>query len=204
MLKNNDREKLEQYIDKLIKGIYLNAKKDIQSGMPEKQIIEKILNVTINKITPEGKMILSSTYNMLMEQTLGKQLYQNPQNKSAFYEMDILKQLNKKFNFEIPKNINYEESENEINVWAKAGAVVISGGIISIPLNSYVPVGIAVIIAGIMAYLLKGTSVEGKQNVDALIKEYLHDVKNSMLLWINSVEKYYDERVAELERKLVE
>ncbi|MFT8322810.1 MAG: hypothetical protein ABF649_18220 [Bacillus sp. (in: firmicutes)] len=203
MLENNDKAKLEQYIDKLINGIYSDANRNIKNGVSDKQVIDKIINVTVNKFTPESKMILSSTYNMMMERTLAKELFRNVQNRAAFYETDILKGLNKKFNFEIPKNINYEESKNEINKWVKAGAVVVVGGIISIPLKSWIPVGIAVVIAGIMAFLLKDGTKKEKTNVNSLIKEYLNKVKQSLMLWIDSIEKYYDERISDLERELV-
>lgn len=204
MLESNDKQKLEQYIDKIINGIQTDANKNIKAGMSHKQVIDKVVNVTVNKFTPESKMILSSTYNMLMEHTLSFAKYADVEKKAAFYEMDILKELNGKFNFEVTKNIDYRESRKEINKWVKSGAVVIVGGFISIPLKSLIPVGIAVVIAGIMALLLKHELKSGFKEVDAVISEYLMNVKQSVLLWINSIEKYYDERVAQLEREMID
>ena len=153
MLENNDKQKLEQYIDKIIKGIQTDANNNSKAGMSDKQVIEKVINVTVNKFTPESKMILSSTYNMLMEHTLSTAKYTDAEKKAAFYEMDILKELNGKFNFEVLKDISYRESRKEINKWVKSGAVVVVGGLISISLKSWIPVGIAVVIVGIMALI---------------------------------------------------
>lgn len=204
MLENNDKQKLEQYIDKIIKGIQTDANKNIKSGMSDKQLIDKVINVTVNKFTPESKMILSSTYNMLMEHTLSSVKYSDTEKKAAFYEMDILKELNGKFNFEVPKDMNYQESRKEINKWVESGAVVIVGGLISISLESWIPVGIAIVIVGIMALVLKDEPKSGAKGIDAVISEYLMNVKQSVLLWINSIEKYYDARVAQLEREMID
>ena len=99
MLRSDERAKIEQYINKISGGIYKEAKKCIQSGMPDQQVIDKVINITVKKFTPESKMIMSSAYNMMMEHTLAKPIFQNTQNKAAFYERDILKELNSKFLF---------------------------------------------------------------------------------------------------------
>lgn len=208
MLDNKNKKKIEEYIDKLIKEIYLDVQKYMAQGVRGKQLIDKTINLTVNKLTPESKMILSSTYNMLMKDTFSKDLFKDVQNKSAFYELDIFKDLNSKFIFDIPKNINYEDSEIIINKWVASGTVTIIGGLISIPTKSFIPVGIAIILAGIMAILLKddikfNSGKSSNDDVDLLIKEYLKNIKESLILWIRSIEKYYDDKLGELERELV-
>ena len=138
-----------------------------------------------------------------MENTLSDVKYSDAENKAAFYEMDILKELNGKFNFEVPKDINYQESRKEINKWVESGAVVIVGGVISISLASWMPVGIAVVIVGIMELLLKDEQKCDSEGIDVLINEYLRNVKQSVLSWINSIAEYYDTCVAQLERGMI-
>ena len=203
MLDKNDQEKLKEYIDELIENISSDVKSNIGKGMSDKQVIENLINTTVTRLTPESKMLVSSTYNIMMEQTLTDSLYDNPQNKAAFYEMNLPKELNSKFNFDIPQNIDYEESKKEINKWVKMGAVVVSGGVISISLGSYIPIGIAVLIAGIMSPLLKDRAGKTNINLDSLIDEYLDNVKQSLWNWIYSIVEYYDGRIGELKRKLV-
>ena len=202
MLDNNDRQKIEQYIDKIINEINSDVNKNIKLGMSDRQIIDKVVDLTVNRLTPESKMILSSTYNMLAENTLSSAKYYDIEKKATFYEMDILKELNRKFNFEVKKNINYQESSKEINKWIKSGAVVILGGLISVSLESAIPIGIPVIIAGIMVIVLKNTSTSGHKGVDSAISEYLMNVKESILLWITSIEEYYDASIDKLEREM--
>lgn len=202
MLDKNDKKKLEKRIDELIENISSDVKSN-RKGMPDKQVIDKLINTAVNRLTPESKMLLSSTYNMMKKQTLADSLYDNANNKAAFYEMNILKELNSKFNFDIPQNIDYEESEKEISKWVKLGAVVISGGVISISVSSYIPISIAVVIGGIMSSVLKDKTGKTNINIDSLIDEYLDKVKQSLWNWINSIVEYYDGKIDELKRKLV-
>ena len=203
MLQSDEKVKIEQYINKISEGIYKEAKKCIQSGMSDQQVIDKVINITVKKFTPESKMVMSSAYNTMMEHTLAKSMFQNAQNKAAFYERDILKELNSKFLFDVPKHINYEESKTEINKWIAAGAVVVVGGIISIPTKSLIPIGIAVIVAGVMLFMLKDGSKKTKQDISKLVQEYLQDVTKTMMEWLNTVQVYYDERVEALEKELM-
>ena len=202
MLQIDENAKIEQYINKISEGIYQEAKKFIQSGMSDQQIIDKVISIAVKKFTPESKMVMSSVYNMMMEHTLANPIFQNAQNKAAFYERDILKELNSKFLFDVPKYIDYEESKAEIKKWMAAGVIVIVGGIISIPINNLIPIGIAIIVAGVMLFILNDWDEKTKHDISKLIKEYLHDVKKTMMEWLNTVQVYYDECVYELEKEL--
>lgn len=202
MLQIDENAKIEQYINKISEGIYQEAKKFIQSGMSDQQIIDKVISIAVKKFTPESKMVMSSVYNMMMENTLANPIFQNAQNKAAFYERDILKELNSKFLFDVPKYIDYEESKAEIKKWIAAGVIVIVGGIISIPTNNLIPIGIAIIVAGVMLFILNDWGKKTKHDISKLIKEYLHDVKKTMMEWLNTVQVYYDECVYELEKEL--
>ena len=204
MLENNDREKIKEYVEKILKSIYSSVKKNIESGMSNQDVIDSAVNLTVNKLTPESKMILSSVYNMLMEKTLAKPLYQNAHNKAVFYSRDILKDLNTKFSFEVPAHIDYEESKSLINKWTAAGAICVGGGVVSIIMKNAIPIVIAVIIAGVMLYLLRDKPATGnKQDISALIKEYLKNVKATLMSWVDEISAYYDGEVKELEKGMV-
>lgn len=204
MLENNDREKIQGYVEKILKSIYSSVKKNIESGMSNQDVIDSAVNLTVNKLTPESKMILSSVYNMLMEKTLAKHLYENPQNKAAFYSRDILKDLNTKFSFEVPSHIDYEESKTLINKWTAAGAICVGGVVVSITMKNAIPIVIAVIIAGVMLYLLRDKPATGnKQDISVLIKEYLKNVKATLMSWVDEISAYYDGEVKELEKGMI-
>ena len=203
MLNSDEKAKVEKYINKISEGIYKESQKFIQNGMSDKKVIERVINITVKKFTPESKMIISSVYNTMMEHTLAKPFFQTAQNKAAFYERNILKDLNTKFLFDVPKDINYESSEKEINKWIAAGAIVIVGRVICFPTKSLIPIDIAVIVAGVMLAVLEERLGQDKQDISKLVQRYLNDVTKTMMEWLNTVQEYYDECVVELEKELM-
>ena len=202
MLSKEEKNKIEEHIAKLTNDILSDARNSINSGVSEKKIIDDCIMYTISKFTPGSKMLLSSVYNMLMERTLKEEFFTNSHNKASFYEMNIFKELKEKFNFEIHSKIEYEESERKINEWIKAGIITIIGGVISISLKKASPIIVAVVIAGIMTVINKNKENNKKEDLTALVKEYLENVKQSILSWVDSIAEYYDERVNELKKEL--
>ena len=83
MLNSDEKAKVEKYINKISEGIYKESQKFIQNGMSDKKVIERVINITVKKFTPESKMIISSVYNTMMEHTLAKPFFQTAQNKAA-------------------------------------------------------------------------------------------------------------------------
>lgn len=207
MLENKDKEKLDKYIDKIIAGLGKDAKSMIASGASDRQVIEQLTTITVNKFTPESKMIMSSVYNMLMENTFKKAIYERSENKAAFYQLDILSDLNKKIVFDVPTKIDYEESKKVIDTWVKGGAagVVVVGGGISICVKSFIPVGISIAIAalfvGIMAYIINNNK-KSNTNIQTIVDEYLNGIKTSIIAWIKSIEEFYDMKVASMEKEM--
>lgn len=202
MLNKEEKKKIEEHIAKLTNDILSDAINSINSGVSKKKIIDDCIMYTISKFTPESKMLLSSVYNMLMERTLKEEFFTNSHNKASFYEMNIFKELKEKFNFEIHSKIEYEESERKINEWIKAGIITIIGGVISISLKKASPIIVAVVIAGITTVINKNKENNKKEDLTALVKEYLENVKQSILSWVDSIAEYYDERVNELKKEL--
>ena len=202
MLSKEEKKKIEEHIAKLTNDILSDTINSVNSGVSKKKIIDDCIMYTVSKFTPESKMLLSSVYNMLMERTLKEEFFTNSHNKASFYEMNIFKELNEKFNFEIPSKIEYEESERKRNEWIKAGIITIIGGVISISLKKASPIIVAVVIAGIMTVINKNKENNKKEDLTALVKEYLESVKQSILSWVDSIAEYYDKRVEELKSQL--
>lgn len=201
MLVSKDKQRIEMYIDKIVAKLKSDAERDLQRGTSNKMVLDNLVNATVGKMTPESKSILSSVYNMMMNQTLSGELYQNPEKKAAYYEADIFKELNAKFDFEVPAYIDYHEGKKILNKWTKAGIVTLTGGAISISLKSWTPVVIAVVIASVMALLLEDKK-ETDEDIYGTIAKYLENVKQTLMDWISDIEKYYDERVSAIEREM--
>lgn len=201
MLESNEKQKIKEHLDKVLQSIQQDAERCAQKGMAPSDIINRVTTLTVNKIAPESKMLLSSAYNMMMTHTLAEPYFSDSHNKAAFYEVNILKQINSKFDFSIPTEINYQKDQSTVKALAVSGTVVVAGGVVSITMSSWVPVGVAAVIAGIMAFIIKSNPIISKNNINHLIAEYLQNVSHSFMLWIDAVESFYDAQIAELKSR---
>lgn len=210
MLLQEDKLKLEAYVDNLIDNLKKETNRAKQNGLSGEKLLDKVTSMTVNKLTPESKMVLSSVYNMMMNHTLEDKYFSDSSNKAKLYSADILKELNNKFDFTVPSEINYEKSHNEFEKLIASGVVVLGGGagigtIIHFSIKklnyAFPGVGIAVIIVGLMCYLLKNIWSSSSSNTDEIINEYFATVKKSLFAWVESIETYYDEAVAKIKER---
>ena len=200
MLTADDRRKLEEYISSIIASLSENAMDDINANFSKKVIVEQTVERTVNKFAPESKMLLNSVCNMLEKNTFRKDIYQRNDVRADYYSMDIRSEFAKKFNFEVPKETSYKESEEILKKLAVSGAVVIVGGVVSIAVKSFIPVSIAVILAGVMALVLRNAQGTG-ESIANIVNAYLDNVKQTLLAWIDSIEQFYDEKVTTFEER---
>ena len=204
MLSADEKAKIQEHIHSQAEEIMHWAQNSKRNGTTEPELINMTVTMAVNKFTVESKMLTTSVYNMLSKRTLAKPLFQNPMNQMAFYELDIPKQLRQKFDYAVPQHIDYQEAQKQVYAYIGAGAVAAAGGVVSICMENWVPVTVAVLLAGIMAAVLYTNSQKRKQNVERLIQEYLDAIEASMMDWVGSIEEYYDKQTAILERKVLE
>ena len=200
MLASDEKSKVCEQLDKALQSIQQDAMQSMKKGIASSDIINRVTTLTVNKIAPQSKMLLSSAYNMMMVRTLSDPFFSDSQNKAAFYEADILKEITSKFDFAVPTEINYQRDYSTLKTLAASGAVVVAGGLIGVTLKSWIPVGIAVVLAGIMEFVIKSKCRISNNNLNQLITEYLQNVKRSFMLWIDAIESFYDNKVAELKK----
>lgn len=200
MLASDEKSKICEQLDKALQSIQQDAMQSMKKGIASSDIINRVTTLTVNKIAPQSKMLLSSAYNMMMVRTLSDPFFSDSQNKAAFYEADILKEITSKFDFAVPTEINYQRDYSTLKTLAASGAVVVAGGLIGVTLTSWIPVGIAVVLAGIMGFVIKSKCGISNNNLNQLITEYLQNIRHSFMLWIDAIESFYDNKVAELKK----
>lgn len=195
-----DKQKISKSIDDENTKILKEVENYIDRKMSESEIIDRVIKDAVNRFTPKSKMILSDVYDMLKEQTFNEEFFKDVSHQAAFYKMNIMKELNEKFDFNIPSSIDYEESKIKMEDWLKLGAIEFVGGGIGITFKNFFPIVVSTIIAGIMFLMFKNKNIN--KDLKIVIDEYLENIKKSLLSWVNSIEKYYDERIKQLKEDL--
>lgn len=200
MLTPRDKEKIERYVDKTISELKQTIRAFSETGMPPKAVIEKAVECTVNRFTPESKMILSNVYSTLQKQAMAAPQFQNVEKKDAFYKLHILDALNAKFSFDVPAHIDYDESAEIAKKALTIGAAGAGGlGIIAgVAAHSIVPVCIGLILAAIMLLILKKTPAT-ENNVSEAVDSYLAAVKDALMQWVGDIERFFDEQVAAIQ-----
>lgn len=201
MLQSNAKKKIEDEVQSLVEDIKKTAKKGIREGLKEEQLIERVTSATVKTFTPKSKMLLSSVCNMLLEETLSLEIYNDPKKKAFLYEKDILSEINSSFVFDVPDRIDYQASKVDFDKLLKCGAIVLVGGVVSILVKSIIPVSIAVVIVAITYFVLMQRRNENKM-IYGLICDYLEGVSVAIFQWIDNVERYYDKRISEIEKEM--
>lgn len=202
MLDSKDKQKIVESIDIENRKILDEVENYINRKMSESEIIDRVIKDAVNRFTPKSKMMLSTVYDMLREKTFNEEFFKDVSHQAAFYKINIMKELNEKFDFNIPSSIDYEESKIKIEDLIKSGVIIVIGSAISISLKKIIPIGVSVIIAGIMLLMLKNKNISGNKDLKTVIDEYLRNVKESLLSWVDSVAEYYDERIEQLKENL--
>ena len=195
-----DKQKISKSIDDENTKILKEVENYIDRKMSESEIIDRVIKDAVNRFTPKSKMILSDVYDMLKEQTFNEEFFKDVSHQAAFYKMNIMKELNEKFDFNIPSSIDYEESKIKMEDWLKLGAIEFVGGCIGITLKNFFPIVVSTIIAGIMFLMFKNKNIN--KDLKIVIDEYLENIKKSLLTWVDSIEKYYNERIKQLKEDL--
>lgn len=201
MLQSDDKAKVEKEIQDLVEKIKKSARKAISEGISDEQLIEKVVNVTVKKFTPKSKTLLSSVCNILVDETLSDERYLDPKKKAFLYEKDIVSEINSSFVFDMPSNVDYTKNKLDIEKLLISGAIVVSGGLISIPVKSAVPVAISIVVGAIMYYILMKYDKKRKHLYEAIC-EYLDTVGVTLLNWLDNVQEYYYERISEIEKEM--
>lgn len=199
MLDNMDI--IESYIDKSCKRLKDEALSNISQGMNSKVVLDTLVEHTVRDFTPESKSILNSVYNTMSKQTLSEDFFKGSFAASEFYKRDLLTEISRQFSFDVPTDISYSSASNQMNQLIAAGAVIAVGGVFSICIQNVVPVAIAAVLVGIMAYI-KVNRKTANNTVEKNIDLYLDTVKKSLLLWVNNIAQYYDEQVSKLNEQI--
>lgn len=199
MLNKDVKQNIIKYIENLISELRLRVINKAKTGIDSEQIVKNTVKLTVNKLTPESKIILNRVYDAMKSETLKKSIYDNIQHKRAFYDKDILGSLNRKFRFEIPQDIDYKSCSEKINNLQKAGAICIAGGVVSFVISSSIPVFLAIVIAGLMVFTSRN-KVDSNIDIINVIDNYLTSVERALVSWVESIEKFFDQQVQELEK----
>lgn len=192
-----ERKLVENKISALILDIKDKVEKSKILSKKNKEFLENAVNTTSKILAPETKRLLNSIHYLLRKKTIETDFFKETNNQYEFNKRNILADLNSKFDFTSPKEIDFKEQ----NILLATGSILLAGGGLSLATSSVVPISIAVIISAGAYFLLNEID---KKKAKTLLEEYLKNVEIALNQWVKDIENYYIQEVEKLKESLSE
>lgn len=192
-----ERKLVENKISALILDIKDKVEKSKILSKNNKEFLENAVNTTSKILAPETKRLLNSIHYLLRKKTIETDFFKETNNQYEFNKRNILADLNSKFDFTSPKEIDFKEQ----NKLLATGSILLAGGGLSLAMSSVVPISIAVVISAGAYFLLNEID---KKKAKTLLEEYLKNVEIVLNQWVKDIENYYIQEVEKLKESLSE
>ena len=198
---------MQNNINGFIKPIYEEAARCFKEDrLRGKNLIDEVINMTINEVPSKCQYLMSSVYNLMQKHTLADHYFADDvMHTKKLNEADIMSELKSKIIYDVPDKIEPHEIEKTMNRLITAGAIVFSvSGVVTIFISKIPkPISICVLLFGIFLFGA-GKAIQSYQynrNTDKVINSYLESVAKSIFQWVNSINDYYDNRINEIKRE---
>ena len=164
------------------------------------RVIKAICDYVTQTITTESKLLLSSFYSLLMDETLAHEPFlNNTKNKNIFYRLDIFSEISGKYNFSISEDIDYRQAHKKYSALLFPAGTIGIGVILSIALSKVIIIPVSLVVAGVL-YCFISEQGENKNRYEfkAAINCYLDTVESELCIWLKDIEEFYNKQVEEL------
>ena len=196
MLSEKTINQVKARIDTINKKLKAEADQALSDGWSINEVLEQLTAHAVREFTPESKLLMNSIYNVLSKETLETEFFQVTAHEAAFNKRNIQMDIANHFSFEVPDKVDFKKDYNEL---LASGGIVVVGGLVSIGMESLIPISIAAVIAAIMYGLIAKNK---KENQGQLIDQYLISIRGTLVRWLESIAEYYDQQVEALKAEL--
>jgi hypothetical protein len=164
---------------------------------------ESICDYVTNTLAAESKSLLSTLYSKMSDATLSEPLFSDVSNANKFYSLDLRSLIYEKYIFSVEDKIDYKLANERLIALSSATGTIALGAVLTTALSSPIVIPIAIVVAGALYFLM--TDTIKKQNKEAFsksVRAYVDSLKEQFIIWLENIEKYYNEKVEELKKTL--
>ena len=174
---------------------------------------QHIMETVSGRVTAATEGYVFDLYSLLSKETLKEEIFQDAANANKFYELNLKKQIADAYQFN-SQSYNTSLDFKEINrTYATAAAAVgtaTAGGILLGILHGVVHIPFAVVIAGAVLAGIGGGSVtymkivpeKNKKSFQTAVNQFMEDLEQELLNWVDDIINFYNQKVAELKQFL--
>jgi hypothetical protein len=196
-----------EYVKPLIEKAFFEMKSRIveieRETVNRDKIAEAICNYAGNYLAAESMSLVASLYKILSEETFGKDPFLSARNRNKFRGKNIKSMIFNKYSFQAQGKINYTEVNANLAAIPIPAAEAGLGIVLSIALSKAIIVPVSLVIAaGLYFFLREKTKYSNTDNFVSAINSYLETLKRELMIWLENIESFYHEQVAEVIKTL--
>lgn len=208
-------EMIAPKIDKMFNDLRIEIQEVVYETGSLNDAINNIYQRVISETTSRSELMLGD---MLFE--LDRALFNTPffadnlSRKNEFSSLGLRKEITNKYQFTTTATVNYQETSSIIHAFKIGSDILIFGGVLGLgiivssglELSSLVPIPVsALFAAAIGAAMIDYLFIEpkkSKKRFSSAVDKYLSEAKEQYLNWFDSVENYYNMRVAQIKETI--
>ncbi|WP_354692653.1 hypothetical protein [Phytobacter sp. RSE-02] len=208
-------EMIAPKIDKMFNDLRIDIQEVVYETGSLNDAINNIYQRVISETTSRSELMLGD---MLFE--LDRALFNTPffadniSRKNEYSSLGLRKEITNKHQFTTTATVNYQEASRIIHAFKIGSGVLIFGGVLGLgvivssglELSSLVPIPVsALFAAAIGAAMMDYLFIEpkkSKKRFSSAVDKYLNEAKEQYLNWFDSVEDYYNMRVAQIKETI--
>lgn len=209
-------EMIAPKIDKMFNDLRIEIQEVVYETGSLNDAINNIYQRVISETTSRSELMLGD---MLFE--LDRALFNTPffadnlSRKNEYSSLGLRKEITNKYQFTTTATVNYQEASSIIHAFKIGSGVLIFGGVLGLgiivssglELSSLVPIPVsALFAAAIGAAMIDYLFIEpkkSKKRFSSAVDKYLNEAKEQYLNWFDSVENYYNMRVAQIKETIL-
>ena len=198
---------LKSQIQEMFVELKNKSEQIISESRTNKEATERIMRVVSGTISAEAEGYVVDIYAGLVKKIKEEDFFQDLDNLSAFYDLNLREELHEKYQFNIEdidaykKGIEYKEVNKLYTTAGIAAGTLAVGGILKYALSGVVGIPFALLIAGaVVAACASYISIKSrnKSEYQRAVNTFLHDLEEDILDWVVDIEVYFDKKVRTL------
>lgn len=160
---------------------------------------ERIRGDLCSRITAKSKILLHEETILLTDAYLASSLFTTPQSRNKFWDRNLTQDVFSHYDFNYALPPTDFPTQSPLPPIISASGTLLLGGALAIALNSSLILPFAAVVAVAIFFIVKKMQNIKSQNMRSrYITNALADLKQQLLEWFASVEKYFENEVKKL------
>lgn len=208
-------EQVKGYINELFVEMNKEVANIVRTSHTSSDATKSIMEFVSIKVASSSQSYMVDIYSEMSKKTLSEEIFKDSANANRFYELNMRQMINDAYRFDVQDldaystGIDFKEINSAyVSAGIAVGSTAVSGILLGV-LSGVVKIPMVIIIAGAVLVGIAGgvtcTKTVPKINKANYLKSvhnFMTELENELLNWVDEVVKFYNQKVDELKDTL--